>query len=230
MSGKELPSYCRQTIDNPNPLARFAHRSRIGMATDLVVTMLPTNGSFLDFGSGDGSLLRAVRLRRPDATLIGVEPYMTHPTSEDISFVGDLAVVPRGSVFCLAAFETLEHLDDDEIEKFLVDAGAALSAGGVLLISVPIMVGLALPAKEISRMMLFRRRSDYSLPEMVRGTFGQAVPRASNRRVSHHGFDFRQLVHQISSAFEIERTILSPMASFPWWINSQLFIVASRRL
>src|SRR4051794_27796390 len=86
-------SYEKQTVDSPNPLARFAHRARIQKSLAIVDEHLPKGGRFADFGAGTGLLLSEFGKKRPDATLFGIEPFQApyHPGS--MTYVPDLTAL-----------------------------------------------------------------------------------------------------------------------------------------
>ncbi|MGO4715646.1 class I SAM-dependent methyltransferase [Bradyrhizobium sp. 2TAF24] len=219
-------SYDRQTINSPNPLARFAHRSRLVRSVALVEQHLPLHGTVVDFGAGTGLLLSSLGDRRPDAGLFAIEPYMPPAGDARLHYVREFAALPaRPDV--ISAFEVCEHLSDVEISRFLWEAWEALNSDGRLIVSVPIMVGGALLLKELNRAILFRRGSDYSPSELVAGTLGRTVPRPADRGPTHKGFDFRWLRERLRQRFVVEEQILSPLP-LPWWANSQIFFVCRK--
>ncbi len=218
-------SYAQQTIDSPNPFTRFAHRSRYRASLDFADRLLPKGGSLVDFGAGEGTFLDQFSQRRPDARLCAIEPYMQirFPSILQVTTLGEIA--PE-TMDLLSAFEVLEHLSDDDLESFLCDAKRALKQRGALLVTVPIMYGLALPVKEVSRMILHQRQSDTSFREMIVGTVGRSIERPSDRAPTHKGFDFRWLRERISSHFQLTEQAYSPFDQLPWWVNSQAIFVA----
>ncbi|MBR1219995.1 methyltransferase domain-containing protein [Bradyrhizobium sp. U87765 SZCCT0131] len=219
-------SYDRQTINSPNPLARYAHRSRVARSVALVEQHLPLNGNVVDFGAGTGLLLSSLGERRPDVGLFAIEPYMPPARDPRLHYLHDFAALAvRPDV--VSAFEVCEHLSDSETALFLANAWDALKQEGHLIISVPIMVGGALLLKELNRAVLFRRASDYSASELMAGTLGRTVPRPADRGPTHKGFDFRWLRDQLRQRFVVEEQILSPLP-LPWWANSQIFFVCRK--
>ncbi|MEW6639896.1 MAG: methyltransferase domain-containing protein [Pseudomonadota bacterium] len=219
-------SYDRQTINSPNPLARFAHRSRMARSVALVEQHLPQRGVVVDFGAGTGRLLSSLGDRRPDAGLFAIEPYMPPAGDTRLHYVQDFAALTE-SPDVISAFEVCEHLSDIETAQFLWNAREALKTDGRLIVSVPIMVGGALLLKELNRAILFRRGSDYSASELVAGTLGRSVLRPADRGPTHKGFDFRWLRERLSQRFVVEAQILSPLP-LPWWANSQIFFVCRK--
>lgn len=217
--------YARQTVDNPNLLARFSHRRRHRVSVDLAVRLLPPGGTLVDFGANGGFFLEHVGETRQDVALVGIDPY--HEIENDRIVNGDsLDEVETSSVDVLGSFETLEHLFDDDIGAFFESSRRVLKPGGRLIVTVPIMYGLALPVKELSRSILRRRRSDTSLGDIGRGMFGQPIERTPHRRRSHRGFDFRVLRGETATHFDITDEFHLPFRRLPWWMNSQMVIIA----
>jgi len=222
---QEIP-YDRQTINTPNPFARFSHRRRMANSVALAEKLLPENGVILDFGAGTGVFLRAFATERPDATLFAVEPFMRRSSTSNVTYIESLKSLRR-KVDVISAFEVCEHLDDDRLDGFLDDAYSCMDSSGRIVLSVPIMIGAFLPIKELNRALLHRRRSEYSLNELIRGILGKTVTRAADPLCSHKGFDFRALRKRLQTRFVIELEAYSPLP-LPWWTNSQVFFVCRK--
>jgi SAM-dependent methyltransferase len=216
-------SYAAQTLDTPNPIARYAHRKRYEASFARVSGDVRDGGTVLDYGCGQGDFLNTLADLRPDLTLYGFDPESGHE-AERYTPLDSPAAVDPASVDLVCCFETLEHLDDDEIESFLDTAGRVLVPGGETLISVPVIGGPTLLLKEANRAILFRRRSDYSARELLAASFaGRPAPRPDDIRVTHKGFDFRALLARLGERFEVVDVTRSPFPSLPWWLNSQVF-------
>lgn len=215
--------YSRQTVDTPNPLARFAHRRRTEVALQAVSRLVGPGGAVLDFGSGPGLLLHELGVRRRDLRLIGFEPYM-EPSFPDVAHVTRLSDVPEGSVDVLTCLETCEHLEDDGLAELVSEAKRLLHPGGTLLISVPIVIGPSLLPKQANRMLLHRQRLEYTLRELTLAVVaGRPGPRAVKRAASHKGFDFRALDRYLAADLIRVSHWCSPFGRLPWWLNSQAF-------
>ena len=221
-----MVSYARQTINSPNPLARFAHRSRVAKSVALAEKYLPQKGVVVDFGAGTGLLLSTLGDRRSDATLYAIEPFMPPATDSRIHYIPNFESLKLDADL-ISAFEVCEHLTDAETEQFLSSAQNSIKNNGKLIIFVPIMIGGALILKELNRSILFRRASEYSARELIAGVLGRAVQRPNSRGPTHKGFDFRWLREKLREHFIIESEILSPLP-LPWWANSQVFFICRK--
>ncbi len=224
---REIP-YEVQTLNHPNPIVRYAHQARYRNSLELAARLLPRGGSILDFGAGQGEFLHRLAMRRPDVRPIAFEPFMSikYPEIESRRTIEE---VRPNSIDLYCAFETLEHISDVQIERFIAEGRRVCRESGAVVVSVPIMQGAVLPVKEMSRSLLFRRFSDYSVAEMMKGIVGQQVPRAENILWSHKGFDQRRLYARLCAAFAAQEKFYSPFRALPWWCNSQAFFVFSAK-
>jgi SAM-dependent methyltransferase len=221
-------SYEEQTVDSSNPLARFAHRSRMSVALQLTNRFCTNGAIVVDFGAGPGRFLHELGQSRRDLHLVGHDPFVTS-AFPGIEYVASLAQVDDASVDVLTAFEVCEHLDEHEIEDLLKDAGRIMKPDAMLIVSVPIMYGAAVIPKVLNWMWRNRTTAcGYNVNEIVLSTIGARVPRPANRRVTHKGFDFRALRETISRHFSIVHVRHSPIALMPWWLNSQYFMICRK--
>jgi hypothetical protein len=223
-------SYEKQTVDSPNPLARFAHRSRIQKSLAIVAEHLPAGGTFADFGAGTGLLLSEFSNQRPDATLYGIEPFQTPYYPGNVTYVPDLPSLKPSSVDVISAFEVCEHMYESEIRDFLAQSLETLTPQGKLILSVPVMYGAAAVPKFVNRVMLYRRNyTGYGVSDLAKSSVGIPIERPQDPRHTHTGFDFRWLIGIVRESFVTDRLDTSPFTALPWYLNSQVFIIASRR-
>lgn len=78
---------------------------------------------------------------------------------------------------------------------------------------------------------MWRRRTmstDYHVDEILRSAIGTRVPRPSNPRKTHKGFDFRELRDVVNQRFMVAHVRCSPIAQMPWWLNSQYFMICRK--
>ena len=221
--------YSKQTIHTPNPIARFAHSKRYLFSRRQVMKYLRGGGTLLDFGCGNGDFLNQLSTLRSDIILYGYDPASKH-AGKHYTKITDLAGIADHSVDIICCFETLEHLYDHERADFYRIADRLLTNTGKLILSVPIIGGPSLLLKELNRMMLFQRKSDYSLRELFYASFmGVSAKRPENLRPTHKGFDFRKLENELRSNFCFHDKRYTPFSLFPWYLNSQVFFTLSRK-
>jgi SAM-dependent methyltransferase len=222
-------SYEEQTIDSPNPLARYAHRSRMAVALALTERCCRAGATVVDFGAGPGLFLHTLGQSRRDIHLVGHDPFVT-PKFSGIDYVSSLTELRAASVDVITAFEVCEHLDEHELEQLMQDAARVMKPDAKLIVSVPIMYGAAVIPKVLNWMWRNRTlTSGYTVNEMLLSAIGVPVRRPANRRITHKGFDFRVLRDTIGMRFTIAHVRRSPVALMPWWLNSQFFMICQKR-
>ncbi len=221
--------YEQQTLNHPNPIARYAHRSRLKLALETAGKVLPVGGTLLDYGSGQGAYLAALRERlksqnRENERLVGYDPFM--PVAfPGVEIVADLSAIPDRSVDCVTVLEVCEHLDDKETESMLTEVARVLKPGGQLLVTVPIVIGPVILIKELSRCLLFRRWSDHSIGELLSCAFLCKVPRrAESIKHSHRGYDWRVTRERLSQRWALAAPHFSPFPRLPSGFNSQVLL------
>lgn len=219
--------YNKQTLDTPNPIARFSHKARYKFSLNKVLDYLNPNGILLDFGCGDGSFLRKLAIARPEAVLYGFDPESDQDATS-YNRIGTLDELKDQSVDVVCCFETFEHLYANEKEQFYIDAKRVLSKNGKIIVSVPIIGGPMLLVKDLNHRILYKRRSEYSLKELLLASFFFKVAlRPKNLRITHKGFNFRDVERETFTKFNMVEKLYSPFPLLPWFLNSQLFLVLS---
>ncbi len=186
-----MNTYDSQTLNSPNPIARYAHRMRLKKSIDLALPELK-KGKLLDYGCGAGAFVYEMNKLSQGST-IGYEPYMIERHKEDLSVFNAMTDIEGfGPYNVISLFETIEHLTKDEIDFFLDMCNRNLSPVGGILISAPIEVGPALILKELNRSFMRFKMPEHQFVEFLKASlFGIAARRAENIKTSHRGFDFR---------------------------------------
>lgn len=220
--------YSRQTLNAPNPIARFAHRKRYELSIENVSNLLKEGQALLDYGCGKGDFLIEISRLRSDVRLFGYDPESGH-TSEKYNVIESMDSMEANSVDVFCSFETLEHLYDDERAFMYTEAKRVLKESGILVVSVPIIGGPPLLLKELNRMLLFRRKSEYSVSELFKASlFGIPGARPGNPRPTHKGFDFREIQRELESNFRLVEKNYSPFPFLGWYMNSQVFFICEK--
>ncbi len=165
-----MVSYDKQTINTPNPIARYAHRNRLNRVVSIVSSQADVK-KVLDYGCGSGAFINAIQgVNGIEA--IGYEPFMTERVDTDSTIYKEFASVEAAGPFdVITIFETIEHLEDRELCEFLTKADKLLTLRGKILCSAPIEIGLALLMKEINRCILHKRLPENSAFELFLASF-----------------------------------------------------------
>lgn len=221
--------YDRQTVNHPSPISRFAHRARVRSSVAMLHRHTAPDGTVLDYGCGPGLIPHELVRTGHRGKVLGYEPFMP-VVFDDVTRVSALDDIPSASVDTVSVFETLEHLSDTELNRFIDWTSRALRPGGCIIVSVPVMLGPTVLLKEATRALLFCRPSDYSASELLQAAFLMRSPaRSEDRLASHKGFDFRELLVLLSSSFDLRERLTSPFRALPYWLNSQIFFVFANR-
>ncbi len=218
------PTYQEQTINAKNPIARFAHRNRVAKSVQIARGILGAQGTVLDYGCGDGTFVNAMSAAGYGA--FGYEPYMTGPAFSAIHRDFDELLKLKIKFDLITIFETIEHLSDQEIVELLSRAQQALGAAGELLFSAPIEIGPALVPKSLNREWRCGRSGVAILTGslLLAAIFGRAELRASDLKISHKGYDFRESIKFLKKQ-GCAVTILAygPLPIGIWYGNSQVY-------
>ena len=220
--------YDKQTINHPNPIARYAHRTRLSRSKNIVMPYIREKTTMLDYGCGDGMFLHAIHNELDNNivfTLYGYDPYMDGKY-EGYEVISDLNQIADSGINIITCLEVCEHLNQQETQDFINVASHKLTDGGILLVTVPIMIGPSLLVKELSRSLLFHRLPDVGLRALLLASFlGTVPPRAENIKTSHRGYDWRVTLQALQSIFQIVSIQFSPFNFLGWYGNSQVLML-----
>jgi 2-polyprenyl-3-methyl-5-hydroxy-6-metoxy-1,4-benzoquinol methylase len=198
------------------------------VALQLTNRVCPDRATVVDFGAGRGLFLHTLGQSRQDVRLIGYDPFVA-PAFPEIKYADSFTQIDDASVDVLTAFEVCEHLYQHEIEQLLDDATRVMTPDATLIISVPIMYGLAVIPKVLNWMWRHRKTTtEYNVEEILLSAIGARVTRPENPRVTHKGFDFRELRETVNKRFTVSHVRHSPIAWMPWWLSSQYFMICRK--
>lgn len=243
--------YARKQIYCPNQVVAWSHRQRFRLALRLAVA---TSGErLLDFGCGDATFLALARERFRGAVGADVDEAQLADCrrrfgSLGIEFVHTSrleAPEHEHAYDVVTCMEVLEHCLDDERRHVLGELARLTAPDGAVIISVPIEVGPALPAKQLVRALAawhgqgdYRWRERYRPAELLAAAAGRRVARAEyvvdgpdgpRRYCGHKGFDWRVLAREIDEWFTVEQRVFTPIRLFRSLLNSQAWFVGRRR-
>jgi SAM-dependent methyltransferase len=224
--------YENHTINSPNPLARYAHRSRIKRCVEYIVPRLKI-GNVLDYGCGTGVFISVLNNIKPNSAF-GYEPFMIERFEKNIPIYSEYNDVLKFMPFStVTIFEVIEHLSNDKLDEFLLRCDKLFHGNGATIIgSVPIEIGLGLILKEMHR-ILSSKKTEYKVLEFLKAVFwgvpGKRIGDGSCGYGSHKGFDFRKLLKYFESkGWRITILGYGPIPIKCWYLNSQVFFKAEK--
>lgn len=222
-------NYEKQTLDNPNPIARYAHRARFSRSKEIVLTFLHEGATLIDYGCGQGRFLHEInneiKKQGKVCELYGYDPYMA-AKFDGYKVLSDTNQMKDGSANIITCLEVCEHLNEAETRDFVDFAKKKLDNGGILIVTVPIMIGPAILMKELSRSLLFRRLPDIRFRDLLLASMlGVVPPRAENIKKSHQGYNWQVTLRTLQQEFPMERIEFCPIRFLGWYGNSQALML-----
>jgi SAM-dependent methyltransferase len=232
-------AYADLTIEDRNPIKRWLHRRRLEDALTVLQGIRTTNSlKILDFGAGDGELVRQIKRKVPcEAWVYEPTPALMAEARAKLSgvdrttFAESLESVDDEQmdyVFCLEVFE---HLPAVETRAAIATIHRLLKPGGAGLIGVPHEVFLPALAKGVFRM--WRRYGDFDATprNIIAAALGHPpkirVTSALSREISYHfhhlGFDYRDLDIELRHMFVVRRRWFCPFAILGSVLNSEVY-------
>lgn len=193
----------------------------LGMARTMGV-----HGDVVDFGCADGVLLASLDNLYDSVVAVDIRPDFIEICAQ---VVADLALsrtttlcteglhwdqtverIGAGSKSAVFLLETLEHIGtrDEFYESkiaFLLQLARLLAADGVIVVSVPNMVGLSLLAQRAVLAVTRKYREPLSMGELARGVVLRDVSALEARwsNDDHLGFNHRALELALKSSFDV---------------------------
>lgn len=227
------------TICDRNPVKRWIHRHRFSDAL-AVLKMNPSGGraKVLDFGAGDGELVRMMAAAAPiNASVYEPSPSLMAEAKrklaslESVTFLDRVDQVASGSfdyVFCLEVFE---HLPARETGDAIAQIDRLLKVGGVALIGVPHELFLPALLKGLFRMCRRYGGFDTRPGNILASALGRPPLQRPVGEISpglpfhfHHlGFDYRSLRKLLQDRFRLEKMWFSPFSPLGALLNSEVY-------
>lgn len=230
---KRSSVYAEMTVRSPFWLKRFSHSRRFLTAVRLLAPQFGER--ILDYGTGDGYLLRVIHSKSPGTTGIGYEPmpemYRQLLETLEVASGGAIQLVNSLSglakVDKIACLEVFEHLLPHDLDAALHNMRELLKPNGLVVVSVPLEVGPSGFLKNMVRMMLRQSEDDATLRNLLMSLCGMKIKRkVYATHYGHMGFDHRDLERCFKVLkWKIVHREFSPLPLTMAVINSQVFYV-----
>lgn len=226
-------SYAAQTVENPSLLKRFSHGRRFDIALELL--NVKNNDEILDFGTGDGFMLKKLLSAKPQS-IVGYEPMLTQYEQlevfldkhgiNDVSIVADLSFIENRRFDKICCLEVLEHLQESDQLCVLNNMKNLLKKDGMVVVSVPIEIGFSGLLKNLARYALSQQSQNATLINVMKSFFGIKIDRGQESYLSHIGFNYYDLEKIILLAgYKVKMKRFSPFKTSRGLVNSQIFFV-----
>ena len=234
--GTDVDGGYNQRLFGTSRLRSFYHLARFQWAEEEVRALGRAKLSLIELGCFDGRLFGQLR------------PYLSQYVGLDANWEGglDLARVKFGGApgvafveitdpsqmrgyadasFDLAAsLETLEHLPPALVPDFLDEI--ARVTRGHFLASFPNEIGPVFLAKHLLKRLRYGDAEAYTSGEIMAATLGRTGKIA---RREHKGFDYRDMIRQIASRFDIVSVKGLPAVGLPPMLSPTVAVHARAR-
>ena len=234
--------YADLTVGDPSPVKRWIQRHRFVDALR-VLSDAPARERIrvLDFGAGDGELVRQMVavISRVDAVVYEPAPQLMAEAMgrlsgmESVVFADRIDALAANSfdyVFCLEVFE---HLPSKETAQAIADIDRLLAPDGFAVVGVPHELFLPALCKGIFRM--WRRYGDFdaNAENICAAVLGRPPLRRPVAEIApgisfhfHHlGFDYRALERDFKARFDVQAKWFSPFRFLGAALNSEVYFL-----
>jgi 2-polyprenyl-3-methyl-5-hydroxy-6-metoxy-1,4-benzoquinol methylase len=231
--------YQSLTVNNKNFLKRFSHISRFIIASKFLNEFkLNSKMSLLDFGSGNGFFLKFLIDEKFKLNLNAFEPIKKQLEEMDqlfrtnniknVQIFEDLDKI-NTKFDIITCFETLEHFNEENQRKLLIQIRSSLKKNGVIILSVPIEVYISGFFKIALRIIMKQKHEGTNVFNIFKTLLGLKINRdkISEKQYieSHMGFYYFDLLKIIKEMnFKIIKKKFSPFSFLGAILNSQIFL------
>jgi 2-polyprenyl-3-methyl-5-hydroxy-6-metoxy-1,4-benzoquinol methylase len=231
-------SYSNQTINNKSSIKRFSHKRRFQVALSLLD--LKINDSILDFGTGEGHLLKLLAEQKDVKEIVGYEPVIDmfqelsvnieNLNYNNIQIIYDLESLKEKEFDYVSCFEVFEHFSKNEQNKFLEEIRKITKNDGHIIISVPLEIGLSALFKNTIRILVGQKQSNSSLKSIMKAVFCFPDNRIQKGYIhSHIGFNHNNLEELFKiNQLKIIKKQYSPFKYLFGLLNSQIFYILKK--
>jgi len=239
-------NYANITFNDRNIIKRWLQRKRLTESLRLIGSQFQPK-CIVDYGAGNGELIKTLAKLYPDAEIICFEP--THNLMEEakknlngipnVIFTETVETISPSSIDLLFCLEVFEHLPSKETKDAFNVFKRIMSDRGRIVIGLPIEVGIPSLYKGVFRMVRRFGAYDATIGNILR-SFAYLPPK--HRPCSeiapgfayyfdHMGFDYRAFKSELDKHFQIERMKGGPFPAFGAVFNPEInFLVKPKAL
>ncbi|OQW92732.1 MAG: hypothetical protein BWK78_00800 [Thiotrichaceae bacterium IS1] len=191
--------------------------------------------SVIELGCFDGKVINFLpskpqRYLGLDANVEGGLDLAKEKWQQEANFTFKYCLTPddmklEGEQFDIAiSMETLEHVPPTLVKPYLEELSKAIR--GYIFITVPNEKGLVFLSKYVTKRLFVGDAHKYTLTELTNATLGRMHKVERNE---HKGFDYEQLVKDISEYFQICEVSGIPFGFLPISLNFQVGIIGKKK-
>ncbi|MBU2693192.1 MAG: class I SAM-dependent methyltransferase [Candidatus Eisenbacteria bacterium] len=238
-----MSEYGGYTYGSSFPLKRWLHRRRFEEAIHIL--SLSSDDTLLDYGCGDGFLLKQIMDRDllPGRQLVGYEPAevmyqqcKAQLAGTDAKIVSTLSSISNQIFSRVCCLETCEHLSDTVLADVLNDVAGSVKTDGMAVISVPVEIGIPALLKNTFRYFKNPKGRGLTLKKFIQAFLGLKIDRGEAGELSdlpyyysHIGFDYRVFKQKLEQYLVIDAVTYSPLHILGPFLGMTVYYTCTRR-
>ncbi|WP_338733665.1 class I SAM-dependent methyltransferase [Mangrovimonas cancribranchiae] len=232
-------SYAKLTRENKSRIRQYSHQKRLNIAVKLID--LKQDESLIDYGTGDGYLLKLIYTRLKTKQLYGFDPVedmfeelkqtIATYSLQDVTITKNLNTLENKKFDVVSCQEVLEHFSATKQQEHLKNISNLLKDNGRAVISVPLEMGFPALVKNSIRFLVGQSKAEATFKNVLKSFLGLKINRPDNDYIyTHIGFNHKHLEKRFKEAgFIIETKQYSPFKYLYNLVNSQVFYILKKR-
>ncbi|KAB2682961.1 MULTISPECIES: class I SAM-dependent methyltransferase [Brucella] len=244
MSLASQSNYANITFNDRNIIKRWLQRKRLTTSLRLVDPDFRPR-CIVDYGAGNGEIIKTLAVLYPDAKIICFEPTQNLMAEAKKNLIGipnvvfteTVETIAASSVDLLFCLEVFEHLPSKETEDAFNVFKRVLSDQGRIVIGLPVEVGIPSLYKGLFRMVRRFGAYDATIGNVLR-SFAYLPPKERpcseiapgfGYYFDHMGFDYRAFRSELKKHFLVEQMKGGPFPAFGAAFNPEINFLAKLR-
>ena len=233
--------YGTYTYNDPNFIKRGLHRGRFNSALKLI--NLKKEDRFLDYGCGDGYLLKILAKKTNSDHLSGYEPYsgmfkqaQNKLKDTKVNIFNKFDGIKDQKYDKISSLDTCEHLTDEDLNIHFKNINQLLKENGTILITVPVEIGLPAFFKNTYRYIKGKHYDNLNFKNFIKSIFGLRIERkvcqideGLRYIFSHIGFDHRKFELKLAKFFQIKKKESRPFPFFKTFFNNTVYYLLKKK-
>ncbi|RSK40268.1 class I SAM-dependent methyltransferase [Mangrovimonas spongiae] len=232
-------SYAKLTRENKSKIRKYSHQKRLDMAVKLID--LKQDESLIDYGTGDGYLLKLIYTKLKNKQLYGFDPVddmfeelkqtIATYSLQDVSITKNLNTLENKKFDVVSCQEVLEHFSATKQQEHLKNISNLLKDNGRVVISVPLEIGFPSLVKNSIRFLVGQSKAEATFKNIVKSFLGLEINRPKDDYIyTHIGFNHKHLEKVFEDVgFIIETKQYSPFKYLYNFVNSQVFYILKKQ-
>lgn len=237
-------SYSEITFRDRNPIKRWLQQQRLISAIKLCSHLPRVHQNILDFGAGNGELLKILYNYYSASEFICYEPTpdllseakRNLNTVSGVKFCENLEYIASESLDMIFCLEVFEHLPPKETTEAFKKIHALLKPGGNVIIGVPVEIGIPALYKGLFRMTRRYGAFDANIKNIGLAFFGYPPKNRPSSEIApglrfhfeHMSFNFRRFKQIFRHYFDLQKTSSSPFSVLGPALMPEIYFIGKK--